>query len=665
MATSNDGTRHKGHILRLGTDLGTGHLSVDGQHVQGGPLLNHFPLRFKNRYGGTSVKQIAIHQEGQDSPVIYGFDDVTNAVRCYPGLRDKEIERFKLSLHPEFAGLSEVQHAINVLEAQEDRGPIQDFMSDFFQTFLQDVRIFYMRYHHAGMDEAYWKSIPIELQISVPATWDDDARGIIRNAAKYGGAWRAELREESLCVATAYLVSMVEERSIKAGECLLLIDCGQGTLDIATVKLSRKPHEQELMQLERVGVCSGNSAGSHEVNTAAEKWLRLGNCMEVQARGFKETCRQLGMSERQFLRAYSDEIDKVKVDIDRQTVFDLRVHSLHGKVMPGSLSQLTISIPRTTFMEWYKTWTDPAVGLLERHLSTQSGHTPGQYAWALFTGGGANSPHFCREMEKVLSKYSILVGNPRPVISPCSSGALLQHFFQDDGLPPNAYFHICQTEDYDKYKHLGAVGHKLKRRSEFVRGLEVVHDRVVTIGQSSNQQQFTSKGLFKQEFHVDALRPGRVHVDLFWSEKYLRAHSALKDAHGKHVDGVRKYPLMYIDVVDLTNHGFELHDDDGNGDNPYYVVQAFVHMESTRDSLLLTLYLMQWGFLLPTKAVKNEVTDGYDVQPFDDSYVLQQHTEEVWRKDCSHFVTSNTVSRPHSQPTRQGGAMPNKRARRS
>ena len=164
-------------------------------------------------------------------------------------------------------------------------------MRDFFKTSNRN----------AGKDTSYWDHIPLELQISVPAMWGDDQRGLVRNAAcnALGDAHpsnKVELREEPLCVGTVYMMDQVNSDSIEEGESILLIDCGKGTLDIATVKLIRKPSKNGLMQLQRVGPCSGNGAGSHTINTQAWKWVLSGDCPEVP--DIDVCCAQLAVSKR-------------------------------------------------------------------------------------------------------------------------------------------------------------------------------------------------------------------------------------------------------------------------------------------------------------------------------------------------------------------------------
>jgi hypothetical protein len=244
------------------------------------------PICLKNN-PSACIEQTAILPA--NGKVIYGTRDVEEAIIANPTLQDKVMELWKLSLHSEFQELNEVVHVIQTLHAENDRGAIQDFIEDQPKCISQDIRDHYKTVGlDAGKDATYWDRIPFELQISVPAMWGDDQRGVIRNAARNAlgnelGTPKVELREEPLCVATVYMLSLIQWGGIEEGESLLLVDCGKGTLDITTVKLLRAPSQyRTTMQLQRIGSCSGNGAGSHTVNTQAWKWVLSGKCEEVQ-----------------------------------------------------------------------------------------------------------------------------------------------------------------------------------------------------------------------------------------------------------------------------------------------------------------------------------------------------------------------------------------------
>jgi hypothetical protein len=505
------------------------------------------------------------------------------------------------------------------------------------------------------------------------------------------------------------MVDLVEERNISVGQCLLLIDCGQGTLDIAVVKLIREQGAAHLMELQRVGECSGNGVGSHKINTAAEEWLLSGKCAEIESRGgFDVTCRQLGMSRREFLRGFSDGIDMIKEDIDQRNVFSVRVFNPHENVAPGLLSDVTISIPRAPLTSWYATWTGSAKQLLKDHLSTLSSEVAGDIAWGVLSGGGAKSSRFRTEMEAVLSEYQIPAGAPQSDRSACSKGALLQHLFQEDSPPPDAYFYIAQTEPYNPTIHLDALGDpSLIHQDDFDTSLSVVRNRLRRVMRASDRRPLDSpedapdeddsdeydseeddfdedaseeddpdettlmsEGYIPQTFYVETGIEPRIHVDVFWSLTPLDDHCALYDTQDEITDGVNPYPLIFVDDVQFGELGFTVHQE--NNGKLHYLVNGFVKMELTDTGLDLTVYLMTHdyvfpqGLLGPAPTRKGWTTFRSDEAPFEEDEVLTRYKKEMWGKGCSHFVSSNTgASRSHSDSTFQGGVVANEGTRKS
>lgn len=666
VATASDGKKFEGHVLRLGLDLGTGHMSIDGQHIQGDFACDPSPLYPQGWMGEPSVKRIAILKDGGN--IIYGTQNVHDAVRARPTLHDKAMERFKLALYSEFAHLSDVQHVKDILGTEDDRGAMEDLFAALFRELFKDAKATFLNpFLNAGMDESYWNTIPLELQISVPAMWDEDARGVIRNAAKHAGAWRTELREEPLCIATVHMVAAVRRRNIKAGQRLLLIDCGRGTLDIAIVKLISEPvpSEGKFMELERDGSCSGSSAGSHTVNTAAEEWLLAGGYKRLRPNEFKDKCRRLGLTRRQFLRSFSDEIDRLKQDREKEVSEVFHVTIRCGDAVAGhdALYQEMIPIPRATVEEWYAAWLDPATELLERHLSNQSG----EFLCAILSGGGAKSGQFCTQMKTVLDTHNIPIGPPVSCASACSSGALLQHFFQEDKLPPNAYFYINTTEYYNKDFHTDAKNNRsLIFPSKYDTTQKLVFNRLLRAMEISEKRGIVSGGYIEQLFYLPARgKPARIHVDLFWSSKKISEHQPLNSGpQGTRRGDARPYPLMFMDRDNFEGDEFQIfqdRDDDGddggddeNNGEPHFLVKGYVKMEGTTESLVLKVYLMKHYYEFPPYDP--------DVQPFEDDDVLAQHEDEVWHKDCSHFVSSSSGVAKGPARSREGFQAPGSRS---
>lgn len=565
-----------------------------------------------------------------------------------------------------FEHLDEVVHVRKTLFAENDRGAIQDFMSDQLRCIVRDVRDrFKDTSLNAGEDAEYWDNIPLEVQISVPAMWGDLQRGFVRNAAhkavvEENSESRVELREEPLCVATVYMQALAKSGSIKEGESLLLIDCGKGTLDIATVKLLRSPSAGILMQLQRVGPCSGNGAGSHMVNTQAWDSIATGKFKEVP--DLDNRCAQLDITRREFLRQFSKEIDRVKTDSIKKEIrtsqyaIPITIMSRHGRVGPGRLSKLSIDLPREAVVSWYKAWTDAAVELVQEHLNM---HSEEQYRCAILTGRGCMSGIFRREFEAVLTSYNIEIGRPAPCDSACSHGALLQHFFQEDSLPEVSNYYLGATEEYDGKIHKGAKTAGFVKRSEYDSKTKVVHDRIKKIMTHRKDTPAKSEKV-ALVYLVEVGKGVRIDIDLYCSEIELKDHSPLHVDDGETLQpGIGRYPLAFKDIPDLAPYGFEVKDAGNAKSTKHFELRTFIQLDCNNDRVDVTIYAMTSNYRYSWEERGME---------FDEQLVLFTHTQEVWNKSCSHFVRNTTgtgtITPQLSSGTKRKRAAPSQPQRR-
>jgi hypothetical protein len=626
-----------GHILRLGIDLGTGKIQIDYQHIHGAVTQQEAeikPISLKDDQTACTAQIAILPAIGA---VIYGTAAVEKAIREDPALQDRVLELWKLALHPEFHHLEEVAHVQETLFAhtneQVDRAAAQDFMEEQLRGIIQDIREYFKASsRNAGEDASYWDGIPLELQISVPAMWGDHQKGLVWNAA-YDALGNSdprnkiELREEPLCVATVYMLDLVKSRAIREGQCLLLVDCGKGTLDIATVKLVRAPTKDVLMQLQRVGPCSGNGAGSHIINTQAWEWLLSGGCPDVQ--NFDQRCEQLGITRRDFLRQFIKGIDRVKSEThDMPNGTFVTILSRHGTRLPGQLPRLTIELPPQAILTWYKTWTDSAVQLVKEHLNM---HNTEQYKYASLTGGGCLATAFRAAIRLVLGQapYNIEIATATACISPCSQGALLQHYFQENKLPPVANFYIAQNEEYEQNIHKNATA----QGSQYKPRVLIVEERLQKIMRYENGT-FTGAGRIPLKFLVeDNDIADRIHVDAYYSGEDLEDHSALRIEGGALRPGIHSYPLISMDLETLSEHGFKSKNGGISGGKKYFEVRTYVQMKGNADSLKIRIEVMQHF---------HRFSGENYAQPYHKDDVLWTFNREVWNKSMSHFVSNIT-----------------------
>jgi len=122
----------------------------------------------------------------------------------------------------------------------------------------------------------------------------------------------------------------------------------------------------------------------------------------------------------------------------------------------------------------------------------------------------------------------------------------------------------------------------------------------------------------------------RIHVDLHYSEDDLEEHSALRGADGALRGGIRSYPLISVDLENLSDHGFVAKK--GNGKR-HFELRTYVQMTGTSDKLEITIDVMEHYYHYP------EERNG---QPYSEDSVLWTFTKGLWNKSMSHFVRSVT-----------------------
>lgn len=633
--------------LGVGLDLGTGNIGIAAQHLDGKETSKTAPIiavTLKNTHDRetSEVKQTVVYRA--DETLVYGTD-VKKALRVNPGLQDGVMELCKLALHPEFRDVPEVVHVKRVLSADRNRGALQDFFTDLLKCIARDVRDFFKRRfpRDNGTDStSYWTAIPLVFQISVPAMWGDVQRGIIRNAARKAGISKVELREEPLCVATAYIHQLGIDGFIKQAQCLLQIDCGKGTLDLATVLVNLLQSADQDMELKRIGLCSGNGFGAHTPNLLFWAWIKSGQCAQVP--DLEAECQRLHITEREFMRQASDGFDLIKKLVDpvtsRYTVY------ICGTDGNENGNDVAIHAPRELVADWYAQWISGAVQLVKEHIAriaefAAKHNIKLDYGCAVVTGGGSKSDDFTNAMQQVLNELSHPIEIVHiPMVLACARGTLMQHVFQEDRLPPVSHFYIARTEYYKRGKHRKADA----QVSQWDTSEEIVPDRLQHI-MTYQHGEFTGRGLTAQTFYVSADGSlGRLHVDLYWSEQRFRSGTALRDEHGEIRAGIRCYPLVFADPGDLAQQGFITENVEGED---HFLVKGWAEMKGTMDALELTVYLMKYGYQYPGEhpAVQQrflKLTGLSGNDHLDTNEVLGVYPEGVWDKDSSHFVSSST-----------------------
>lgn len=626
---------HSKPYLRFSVDIGTTKLSGHTQHVHSSYTAKTAPIRevLLKPDEAANLKQVAILE--RDGNVIYGAKDVHEHLLQNPQAANRTLRLWKMNMLPHFQRHKQVRHNRRILHGEKDAGYMRDFQADHLRVIIKDVRSFYKRDCPSDDPEelsqysTYIDSLPIELVIPVPVMMNDNGRADLRMAAKRAGATDVELREEPLCVSTCYILELVEHGLIAEGQCVLIVDVGGGTADVATVMVVELPTPANggSLVLQRIGLCTGNDGGAHCLEAQAEKWVQ-------RQPWFKDKCNRLQISEYNFLCQMSKGMESVKQDFyNERQLYTITINSSHGTDGDPLLDyEISLRLPRTTIQTWYDTWVHKGRDLLRDHLSTRQDQP---YARAVLTGGGSQSAFFRSEITHfLLQQYNIRTPHSVTVTLACSKGALTQHMFQEDLLPDPCHWYIAQGEEYNKSLHRDAKRRPALRDSAFVEGEVVVHDRLVRLMTYTARTGFRSREPLMQTFVVEIKPLGRLHMAIYWStDKPRLEHSSVYNSHDKQHEGLRSCPVMF-DLPDLRLHNFALRNDGGI---PHFLILAFVEMRGDASSLRIDAAIMAPTF---------RQTDN-----FDERKVWRTFTQEIWTPSSSPFVsqsTGMTGARSHS-----------------
>jgi hypothetical protein len=329
--------------------------------------------------------------------------------------------------------------------------------------------------------------------------------------------------------------------------------------------------------------------------------------------------------------------------------YTIIINSSHGKVDEPSLDyDLSLRLSRPTIQTWYGTWTRQSKDLLRDHLSTRRLQP---YARAILTGGGAQSEFYRNDItDFLLREYGIKTPHSLTVTLPCSKGGLTQHVLERDSLPATCYWYITQGETYNKSLHRDAKRKPhLRQESEYSDGEVKVHHRLIRLMSYAAKTGFRPRQRLLQTFKVYIEPLGRLHLAIYWSTDRRPEHSSAYNPEGRRKKGLRSHPVMF-DSPDLGTHGFQLY---GHGEEPYYIVMAFVEMQGDESSLHVTATILDPTFLKSDK--------------FDESKIWTTFSDEIWTPSSSAFVSQGTgatgarcrsdiQSSQHILPTTEGGS---------
>ncbi|KAF8470620.1 hypothetical protein BDZ91DRAFT_718530 [Kalaharituber pfeilii] len=163
----------------------------------------------------------------------------------------------------------------------------------------------------------FWKVIPIEYHLTIPAVWSDAAKALTLEAANRAGIGTPQdivLIAEPEAAAMQCLTRMYEGL-LKEGDIFVVADCGGGTVDLVTYKiLTRRPQ----LRVEEVCV-GGGLCGSVFINRRFEAFAkrRLGNDLfEEMVQKSRPYTKMMKDFDERLKRKFTDAEDQEFMDCD-------------------------------------------------------------------------------------------------------------------------------------------------------------------------------------------------------------------------------------------------------------------------------------------------------------------------------------------------------------
>ena len=153
-----------------------------------------------------------------------------------------------------------------------------------------DASAHYLRYLHTVWDRQHEGSTLAQQDVllTVPASFDEEARELTRRAAEHAGLERVTLLEEPQAAFYAWLLSQGDtwRKRVKVGDLVLVCDIGGGTSDFSLITVTE--HEGDLA-LERVAVGDHILLGGDNMDLALARLLQ----QKLEAEGHRIDTYQL------------------------------------------------------------------------------------------------------------------------------------------------------------------------------------------------------------------------------------------------------------------------------------------------------------------------------------------------------------------------------------
>ncbi|KAF8470614.1 hypothetical protein BDZ91DRAFT_718518 [Kalaharituber pfeilii] len=390
------------HRIIIGIDFGTTYSGIAWANTLSPKEIT--PIRqWPGAVGGLDADKVPSEMKYLDDGTLkWGF--LATAENFH---QDRKLLRYmKLLLDPTSEELSSVDPlGLKIIQAALPpyKKPV-DAVSDY----LKAIKDHALQVLSKDFGTEFWKVIPIEYHLTIPAVWSEAAKALTLRAANNAGIGSKDdivlITEPE--AAALYCLTDRFPGKLKVGDTFVLADCGGGTVDLVSYEILQVAPRFEVKE---VGV-GGGLCGSVFLNLRFEAFVRrrLGTKIvdEMVAKGRPYQKMMKDFDER-LKRIFQDSNDQDGMDCEVPGVPD----DYRRKVQDGFLD-----ISRADMQSIFEPVIEEILRLIQEQLDTiiKGKHKPA--STIVLIGGFGSSSYLYKRVKKHLETHSQDAGNIEVVL---------------------------------------------------------------------------------------------------------------------------------------------------------------------------------------------------------------------------------------------------------
>ncbi|KAK3654008.1 hypothetical protein LTR56_003443 [Elasticomyces elasticus] len=675
-------------VLRMIVDLGSGYLKVAAQISRNGqPFEEIAPERIplKAGTGRYELEQVLVI-DGET--LICGESEVKKWEARNPDQHHRVIESPKLCLCRKYRDSPTARRVWTALGAKPgDLTAIQNLFADQLEWCRQTVFAHYRTDHTSSIHpRTDWDNVGVETIITVPCNWDDEARGIIRNAAYQASVHdydKINIAYEPVCAAASDMEAMRKANDIQYGDKVLFMDLGKSTVDLSPVEMRERANSEPQSQFHLAGKPFGDDAGAQDVNEAA--WLYIQSHSSVLDFGgnLDGTRDRLGnLDESDFYRRFNNTFERVKRHFQNDEDYHITISARHGwqhrRDVQGRPCQAVflITLSRDEMERLYRAWLERLVQITAQYLEREDHN---ECRIVMLTGMSRGNEYVTEYLHKAIAKFGRVMYISKSD-SPVTMGGLLQYPKHATACRPTGFFYATRSEIWQPSlpEHRDAT--HFSAQSVRKRGLTrqkpkwEAHPKseVSVVDEFSGETELLDRlaklmsilpgtapiaRAVPMVFNVDAGSPARLTFCIYQSFVEQPEHSPLRAPNGSVDPCFARWPLQFVDIPDsqsLRNIGFVAQQ--GSDNTSYFVLSGIVEMWAGQDRLEVRLRLLKPGteFQYDKQAARRGLND--ELLPVKNNSIFFDQTRELWHEDRAHTVLNGHGQ--HTLPTGSTAIVP-------